>query len=652
MTLTFRLAVALTCVAASSLLADDRIGEHHPQAPSAIRTSGVPELPAELFEQLQPYADIRYASLSDFAPDGRSLLIASRLGNVTQLYRITQPAGMRRQVVFTSDRVSDGRFLRHGKTLRFVYTMSSGGNENNQVYLRNLQTGATRLLTDGKSRHRLGPRRHHDDRLVISSNKRNGRDTDLFLVDPDRPDQWKTLKQVDGEFWYAADWSPDDRKLLMVRFVSANESHPHILDTDTGKLTPLPQPDDAPDQVAWQLLRWAPDGKAIYAANDMVGEFTHLVRIDLDSGKYNWLTRDIPWDVADLDINPTGRELAFVVNDDGYGVLYRMTLPDHKRTRVKLPRGQVSGLQYSPDGKQLGFNLAAATHPTDVFTCRLADQSLTRWTFSEMGGLNEDHFTEQRLFRYKSFDGRMIPAFIREPGGKGPHPVLISIHGGPESQVRPGLGGASQYWVNQLGIAVVAPNVRGSSGYGKTWLKLDNGYQREDSVKDIGALLDWISQQPNLDEKRVGVMGGSYGGYMVLASLVHYGDRIRAGADNVGISNFVTFLQNTKAYRRDLRRVEYGDERDPKMRAFLQRISPSNNADKIRSSLLITHGLNDPRVPITEARQMVRAVRANGQTVWYVVADDEGHGFAKKANAQFSRVVLTEFWKRHLLPKQ
>ncbi len=652
MTLFFRLTIALIFFSASGLVADDRIGQHHPQAPSAIRTSGVPELPTDLFDALRPYGDIRYAALNDFAPDGQSLLVASRLGNVTQLYRVTRPGGMRRQVVFTSDRVNYGRFLRHGKHLRFVYTMSSSGNENNQVYLRNLKTGTTKRLTDGISRHGLGPRRHHDDLLVIASNRRNGRDTDIFLVDPDHPDKWRTLKQVDGEFWYADDWSPDDRRLLMVRYVSVNESYPHILDIDTGKMTPLPLPDVAPEKVSWHMLCWSPDGKAVYAATDMVGEFTHLARIDLDSGRYTWLTRDIPWNVVDMKISPTGGELAFVVNADGSSVLYRMTLPDHRRTRVTLPMGRVGALQYSPDGKQLGFNLGTATHPTDVFTYRLADGELTRWTHSEMGGLNEEHFTGQRLFRYKSFDGRMIPAFIREPKNPGPHPVLIYIHGGPEGQVRPGLGGASQYWISEHGIAVIAPNVRGSRGYGKTYLKLDNGYKREDAVRDIGALLDWIKEQPHLDESRVGVMGGSYGGYMVLASLVHYGDRIRAGSDTVGISNFVTFLENTKAYRRDLRRAEYGDERDPEMRAFLQNISPSNNADKIRSSLLITHGLNDPRVPVTEARQMARAVRANGQAVWYVVADDEGHGFAKKDNAEFSRVVLTEFWKRHLLPKE
>jgi dipeptidyl aminopeptidase/acylaminoacyl peptidase len=227
--------------------------------------------------------------------------------------------------------------------------------------------------------------------------------------------------------------------------------------------------------------------------------------------------------------------------------------------------------------------------------------------------------------------------------------VLIYIHGGPESQFRPGFSPVFQYYLNELGLAVIAPNVRGSTGYGKNFLKLDNGYKREDSVKDIGKLLDWIKQQPELDSSRVAVIGGSYGGYMVLASMAHFNNRLRCGIDVVGISNFVTFLENTKSYRRNLRRVEYGDERDPRMRRHLERISPTANAHKIAKPILIIQGQNDPRVPASEAEQMLHAIRRNGGEAWYMLAKDEGHGFRKKSNREFYDKTVILFLQKHLL---
>ena len=280
-----------------------------------------------------------------------------------------------------------------------------------------------------------------------------------------------------------------------------------------------------------------------------------------------------------------------------------------------------------------------------------------RWTSSEVGGLNTSTFVTPELIEYETFDlvdgkPRKIPAFYFKPEkSNGPMPVLISIHGGPESQYRPFFRSTLQYYLNELGIAVLAPNVRGSNGYGKTYLQLDNGGKREDTVKDIGKLLDWIAQQPELDSGRVGVMGGSYGGYMVLAAMIQFNDRLRAGIDVVGISNFVTFLENTKAYRRDLRRAEYGDERDPEMRAFLNKISPTTNAHKIARPMFIAQGLNDPRVPASESEQMVKVIRENGGAVWYMLAKDEGHGFRKKTNRNFYSNVVALFLQTFLLPE-
>jgi dipeptidyl aminopeptidase/acylaminoacyl peptidase len=274
---------------------------------------------------------------------------------------------------------------------------------------------------------------------------------------------------------------------------------------------------------------------------------------------------------------------------------------------------------------------------------------VVRWTYSETGGLDPSTFVVPQRISYKSFDGREIPAYVYKPRGAKKAPVVISIHGGPEGQYQPFFTPLTQYWVSDVGLAVIAPNVRGSTGYGKTYVALDNAEKREDSVKDIGALLDWIAAQPDLDASRVAVLGGSYGGYMVLASLVHFGDRIKAGVDIVGIANFVTFLEKTSGYRVDLRRVEYGDERDPKMRAVFERISPANHADKIRSALMVAHGRNDPRVPFSEAEQIAAKVRAQGRPVWTVYADNEGHGFARKENRDYLNAAMTLFLKKTLL---
>ena len=318
---------------------------------------------------------------------------------------------------------------------------------------------------------------------------------------------------------------------------------------------------------------------------------------------------------------------------------------------VALPGGTVSGLEFRPNSQELGFSLSSAESSADAYSVVPGSDPL-RWTTSEMGGLALADITEPALIEYASFDGKKIPAYVYRPSRTrfpGPRPVLINIHGGPESQFRPSFLGRLNYLVSELGIVLVFPNVRGSSGYGKTYLKLDNGMKREDAVKDIGALFDWIAAQADLDKSRVGVIGGSYGGFMSLAVQTTYNDRIKAGIDIVGISNFVTFLKNTQGYRRDLRRAEYGDEREPAMRSFLERVSPLARAHMIHTPILVVQGQNDPRVPVTEAEQMVAAVKKNGVPLWYVVGTNEGHGFAKKVNQDYLQAVEVMFLRKYLL---
>ncbi|RLB50779.1 MAG: S9 family peptidase, partial [Deltaproteobacteria bacterium] len=448
--------------------------------------------------------------------------------------------------------------------------------------------------------------------------------------------------------WVPLDWSRDGKQLLLAEYISINDSRLYVVDVATKKVTCISP--EAP-RASYRAALFDQSGKNVYLATDREGEHVELYEVAIASGKHQPLSRHLKWNVAELALSSDGRTLAFTVNEGGWGTLRLLdTRTGRELPKPAVPKGIVIGLRFARGAPVLGFTLLGPTESGDAYSWDLRRKQLTRWTESEVGGLDPARFVAPELIEFPSFDGRKIPAFYYRPRTQGSHPVVVRIHGGPEGQARPYFRAMIQYLVVERQVAVLVPNVRGSDGYGKSYLLLDNGFKREDSVKDIGALLDEIARRPELDEKRVAVLGGSYGGYMVLASLVHFGDRIVAGIDYVGISNFVTFLKNTKAYRRDLRRAEYGDERDPKMHDHLQRISPSTNAHTIVSALFVAHGANDPRVPLSETEQIVEAVRKQGRDVWYLVANNEGHGFRKKDNRDLFNELTVLFLERHLRP--
>jgi len=617
--------------------------------PPAITTHAVPVVPDELMERLRQYQHVRSAVFRGWSPDGKGILIATRFGDTAQLHRVYEPAGRREQITFFNE-PADGSFLPEATDGAVLVTMSAGGSENNQVYLLDRKAFKSQLITDGKSRNLAGPVLHDGSRMIIHSNLRNKRDVDLYTADPRQPDSLKLLMQVENEQWNAQDWSRDGSQILLNRYVSINETYPALLNVADGKKTLLPIPGEGP--VAFGVLKFAPDGKSVWLASDARGEFRQLARLDLATLKYAWLTDDIPWDVEAIEVEPHSGNVAFTVNEDGASSLY--LIEKEKRRRVELPLGQVGSLEFSVDGRELGFTLVRPDAPSDAYSLTLDDGKITRWTYSEVGGLNPETFVTASRVQFPAFDGRKIPAYYFKPrraSKERPAGVLINIHGGPESQYRPFFNGTEQFYLNELGMAVIHPNVRGSQGYGKTYLKLDNADKREDSVRDIGGLLDWIGTQPELDASRVVVMGASYGGFMVLASLTHFSDRIKAGVDIVGIASFRSFLKSTSPYRQDLRRAEYGDERDPRMQAFFEKIDPLSNVDRIHSALLVAHGRNDPRVPFSEAEQIAQSVEGRGRRVWTVYADNEGHGFAKKANRDYLTAVTVLFFSDALGPK-
>jgi dipeptidyl aminopeptidase/acylaminoacyl peptidase len=615
-----------------------------------LALDGIPAIPASLADDVGRYTEFRSAGFSGWHPILREMLISTRFGDVNQTHLVKFPGGARTQITFSKDAVSGATFDRKNGDF-IVFSMDRGGDEQYQKYRYDFSTGKTALLTDGASRNTGGAWSNSGDRIAYHSTRRNGKDTDLYTMRPADPKSDSMLTLLEGGGWSALDWSPDDRRILLMETISINESYLWIVDVKTGGKKLL-TPKGGKKKVSYKDAAFDREGKGIYVSTDRLSEFSQFGLMDPSSLNIHVLTGSIPWDVDGFSLSEDRTRAVFVVNENGAGVLHIMDLMTGAEIPApKMPAGIIGGFQWHSNGKEIGFSFTSARSASDVYSFNIETGVLERWTFSETAGLNTELFSEAELVEWKSFDGRMISGFLYNPGPAftGKRPVIVEIHGGPEGQARPGFQGRKNYWVNEMGIAILQPNVRGSSGYGKTFLKLDNGFLREDSYKDIEALFEWIRTRPDLDADRVLVTGGSYGGHMTLAVASLYSDRIRCSVSVVGISNLVTFLENTSGYRQDLRRVEYGDERDPEMRAFLQKIAPLNRADRIGKPLFIIQGANDPRVPASEAAQMMSTLKEKGVPAWYLLAKDEGHGFAKKKNQDFQFYSTILFMRAFLL---
>lgn len=610
---------------------------------------GVPKIPALLAETAGRYASYRSASLADWHPTRREMLIATRFGDTPQLHLVKMPGGARQQLTFFADSVGSGRFHPNGGDY-IVFAKDIGGGEWYQLYRCDVASGNVVLLTDGKSRNLLGPWSSDDDRIAYMSTRRTGKDTDLWVMNPSDPKTDHLLTQLAGGGWQPLDWSPDDKKILLEEELSINESYLWLVDAATGEKTEL-TPRNTTEKVSYGEGRFSKDGKGIYVTTDKDSEFHRLAYLDLATKQPQYLTANIPWDVESFDVTHDGKRIAFMTNEEGVSVLHVVDTATKKELPLpKLPTGVTGAVHWHKNGHELGFSLNNARGPGDVYSLDVATGKLERWTTSETT-VKPETFPAAELVRWKSFDGRMISGFLYRPPAKftGKRPVLVVIHGGPEGQSQPTFLGRNNYFLNELGIALIYPNVRGSTGYGKTFSLMDNGFKREDTYKDINALFDWIATQLGLDSDRIAVTGGSYGGHMTLAVSTFYSDRIRCSVDIVGMSNLVTFLEHTERYRRDLRRVEYGDERDPKMREFLEKIAPMNNIEKIKKPMFVIAGKNDPRVPVSESQQIADALKKQGTPVWMLIAKDEGHGYRKKPNQDFQFYATVEFLQEYML---
>ncbi|ATW05491.1 S9 family peptidase [Sphingorhabdus sp. YGSMI21] len=623
-------------------------GEAVAPRPAALVADQIPDIPQEIVDRTRSYMEYRTASFVDWDPETRAMLIATRFADTSQLHRVASPMGQREQLTFAGEPVYSARYAPDGSAL--LFQKDSGGNEVNQIFA--LEKGQSKMLTDGESRNSLGPWSSSGTLVAFGSNKRTGLYNDIYLMNPARPESAKMLVASTGGGWFPIDFSPDDKQLLVFNYVSVTDNQLYLIDIAQGtsrKLTDSERP------VAYDGLKFAPDGR-LWAASDDGSDVKRLGIVNLETGRFEPVIDEKIRDITDFDISEDGRWIAFEVNHAGRSVLKFYDMESGEIRVVEgLSDGVISGVQFAPWGA-LGITLNSNRTGTDAYSVNPETLAITRWTRSETGGLDSADNVTPELVEIESFDGEKISGFLYRPDParhKGKRPLIINIHGGPEGQATPRFLGRSNYLINELGIAIFYPNVRGSTGFGKRFVALDNGpWRREDSVLDIGAFLDHLRHDRHVDRKRIAVTGGSYGGYMTLASMLRYGKKLKAGLEVVGISNFVTFLENTQAYRRDLRRVEYGDERIPEQRAKLEEISPLLRASEIDIPLMVVTGANDPRVPASEADQIVAAVRANDRPAWHLLAENEGHGFRKKANADYQFWASLVFWQKYLLNEE
>jgi len=674
-----RAALALVAATFVTLAAAESPATTPPTAPASgfvapnpnLHIEGIPPIPQSIADSVAKYTEFRGHRALGWHPKSGEMLVLHRArgASTAQLFWLAAPMAPLRALTQHADAIS-GATIEPTLGRYVVFESGKGGSEVFQLFRQDAPGQPAVQLTDGNFRHTRGPWRRVGGKATgellvasvpldrnLSAEARARIGTTYRLLDPLHPERARVIAELPGTGWFGGQFNRAGSELLLTRYLSANESEVWRLDVASGKAEKL-LPSTEGVRATHFAGRFSRDGRGFFVISNRNGEFRELMFYDLATRKLESLTHDLPWDVEGASEDDDGDDAAgdgqviyTRLNVMGRDELRAFTAKDFKAVPLAgVPEGSVRSVSTRRGSHLLTLNVVSAATPGDIYVYDPRRAHATQWSHAA-SDMDTSAFKPQQIITWKSFDGREISGLISRPPARfsGPRPVLISIHGGPEGQSKIGFMGRFNYFIDELGITVIQPNVRGSSGFGKTFLDLDNGFKREDSVKDIGALLDWIATQPDLDARRVLVSGGSYGGYMSLAVATHYADRIAGAIDAVGISHFVTFLETTESYRRDLRRAEYGDERDPKMREFLHNISPLTNADKIKKPLLVVQGRNDPRVPYTEAEQIVATARKNGATVWYLRAENEGHGFARKENADFYFYAQVRFMQETIL---
>jgi dipeptidyl aminopeptidase/acylaminoacyl peptidase len=625
--------------------------------PSAMKVDGAPPVPQALAEDIEPYGEFFPTRFMAWHPTEQDMLVLRRAATAAQLFLLTDPKAKPIQLTRGREPVRDAVFeAKKGSYILFARDKS--GDEATQIFRLDPKTFEEKQITPNGEMHTIGPWNSARDKLIITASpldstngngaRREQSSLTVYAVNPLQPEARFKLTTLQGAGWSVLKWLDRENRLILSEAQTDGRSVAWSMDLATGARRKIDTGFAFDDEQAGD--RWV-------HRRTVDEDFVKLSRTDMRSGEREWITRKFPHDVDTWSVSKANGRLAVLLNVNGLAQLKLFAEDLTQLALPPLPPGLITSVSWHKNGRDLALTIESADSPGEVFSIDVDAQQVLRWTQHASVPNVDRPFAEAAPIAWKSFDGMMITGLIHRPPRSLPRPptakfpVIINVHGGPAAQSRPGFQGRTNYWINERGVAMIYPNIRGSSGFGKKFREADNGTKREDAVRDIGALLDWIQTQPDLDASRVAIMGGSYGGYVALAAAIAYGDRISAVYSSVGISHFVSFLENTETYRRDLRRSEYGDERDPAMRRFLDLISPLTHADKLKVPLLVSQGKNDPRVAYTEAERIVKKVRANGTNVWYLLAEDEGHGFAKRDNQDYQFATATMFFDRYLLKK-
>jgi dipeptidyl aminopeptidase/acylaminoacyl peptidase len=592
---------------------------------------------------IDQFLNVKAAMGPTWSPDGRRIAFGTNITGTAQIWSVEREGGWPRQLTFFSDRVMDATYSPTAD--RLLLHKDSGGNERSQLYMLAGDGAGVLPLCHAPQAINAGVWSPDGSRVAFASNRRNPAYFDLYLTDAEGGEP-EVLLQQDGTNSVIA-FSPDGRHLLFSRREVALVNGLHLLNLETRQVRALTTGNL---EAAYVSLQWAPDGRGLYLACDRDRDFKGLAWLDIATGDLTWLATP-DWDVEGVRLSPDGKTLAYTVNAGGRSDLFLRDVATGETRQATVPPGVLSALEWAPGSDALAFTLDGSARPMNIWVYEVIRGEARQLTFAPQGGIPNGAFAEPELVSYRSFDGLEIPAWLYLPKGAGQGdklPVIVNVHGGPESQSRASFNAVNQYFIHR-GYAVLAPNVRGSTGYGKDYTHLDDRRRRMDSVADLAACVPFLAQSGYADPQKIIVMGGSYGGFMTLAALTHYPDLWAAGVDTVGIANLETFLENTGAYRRKLRECEYGSLEED--RDFFREISPIWHVAKIRAPLFVIHGANDPRVPIGEAEQMVEAVRQGGGVAEYLRFEDEGHGLVKLANRLKTYPAVADFLDRHIVNK-
>ncbi|RQG98695.1 S9 family peptidase [Natrarchaeobius oligotrophus] len=612
---------------------------------------------------IERYLNVRSAYGASFGPRGQRLSFLMDTTGTPQVWTLQGPREWPVQRTFDDERVTFSSWS--PERLEAIFGMDEGGNERVQLFILDARTGEISNLTaKPDAKHRWGGWSHDGDRFAFASNRRDESVFDVYVQRRDaRGDDARLVYEGDG--WLSVSgFSPDDTRLLVSQAYSNFDQDLYVLEVDTGEIDHLtPHEGD----VRYQSASWAPDGEGVYLVTDHGDADTlYLAYFDLEERTLETVVDGDGWNVDGVALDDETGRFVYSRNVEGYTELTVGEFDPDEPTAFEtfpepdLPGGVAGGVSFDPDAERFALSTTGDAVNTNVFAVDVETGEAERWTDAPTAGIPRETFDESELVHVESFDGLEIPGFLTLPSecaddGSTPEndgrstddgaPVIVDIHGGPESQRRPSFSSVKQYFLDR-GYAYFEPNVRGSAGYGAEYAALDDVEKRMDSVADLRACVEWLHDHPAVDPDRIAAKGGSYGGFMVLAALTEYPDLWAAGIDVVGIANFVTFLENTGDWRRELREAEYGSLEED--REFLESISPTNNVERIEAPLFVLHGENDPRVPVGEAEQIAEKAAEQGVPVRTLLFDDEGHGFSKLENRIEAYTAIAEFLDEHV----